>query len=70
MSKARWLLTIIYRCETGPCVVDHDIEELEEIHGIVERGPDWNSILNISAELQDPDESVVLQAPVQKRPRP
>ena len=66
MSNKRWLLTIIYRCKTGPCVVDYDIEELEEIHDIVERGPDWNAIMSIDVELQEPDENVVLQSPVQK----
>ena len=65
MNK-RWLLTIIYRCETGTCVVDYDIEELDEIADIVERGPDWNAIMGIDVELQEPDESVVLQSPVQK----
>ena len=65
MSEKRWLLTIIYRCESGPCVVDYDIEELEEIHDIVESVPDWNAIMSIDVELQEPDESVVLQPPVQ-----
>jgi hypothetical protein len=62
----RWLLTIIYRAESGPCVVDYDIEELDEIADIVERGPDWNAIMSIDCELQSPDESVVLQSPIQK----
>ena len=67
MSNKRWLLTIIYRCKTGPCVVDYDIEELEEIADIVERGPDWNAIMGIDVELQDPDESVVLQSSVERK---
>ena len=66
MSK-RWLLTIIYRFETGPCVVDYDIQELGEIADIVERGPDWNAIMSIDVELQDPDESVVLQSSVERK---
>ena len=65
MTDTRWLLTIIYRCESGPCVVDYGIEELDEIAEIVERGPDWNSILSMDVALRNPDESVVLQSPVQ-----
>ena len=67
MSNKRWLLTLIYRCESGPCVVDYDISELDEIVDIVERGPDWNAIMSIDVELQNPDESVVLQSPVERK---
>lgn len=62
----RWHIAIIYRGEAGPVVVDYNIEELDELSDLVERGPDWNSILTISVELNSPDESVVLQSPLQK----
>lgn len=47
----RWLATIYYRSETGGVDVDHDIEELEELHDIVERGPDWHTIDKIVVTL-------------------
>jgi hypothetical protein len=31
--------------------VDHHFEELEELSGIVERGPDWNTIETIVVRL-------------------
>jgi len=47
----RWLATIYYRSDAGGVDVDHDIEELEELHDIVERGPDWNTIDKIVVTL-------------------
>ena len=41
----RWHATINYR--TGPeeyLAVEHDLEELEDLHDLVERGPDWDTI--------------------------
>ncbi len=41
----RWTLTLTYRTDNGPLAVEHDVEELEEIHDLVERGPDWNTLI-------------------------
>ena len=62
---SRWQMSVIYRGESGPVVVDYDVEELDEISDLIERGPDWNSIEDISIQLRDPDESVFLQSPLQ-----
>lgn len=51
---ARWHATIYYRSETGGVDVEHDIEELEELHDIVERGPDWHAIDKIVVTLARP----------------
>lgn len=51
MSAPRWHVTIYYRSETGGVDVEHDIEEIDELHDIVERGPDWNSIDKIVVTL-------------------
>ncbi len=40
-------MTITYRSENGPIDVDHYIEELDEIHDLVERGPNWDTISEI-----------------------
>jgi len=49
---SRWHATIYYRTEVGiPLNVEHDIEELEELQDIVERGPDWNTIIKIEVWL-------------------
>ena len=50
----RWHAVVRYRSEQFPAGVDvpHDIEELEELQDIVERGPDWHTIENITITLQ------------------
>lgn len=48
----RWLATIYYRSDDGGIDVEHDIEELDELQDIVERGPDWHTIDKIVVVLQ------------------
>lgn len=48
----RWLAVITYRFDTGPCPVEHEIEELEELQLLIERGPDWRTIEDIKVTLQ------------------
>jgi hypothetical protein len=47
----RWLAVVTYRSESGPIHVDHRLEELEELHELIERGPDWNTIEEIVLRL-------------------
>jgi hypothetical protein len=47
----RWLAVVTYRGEAGPIEVDHHFEELEELDAIIERGPDWNTIISIVVRL-------------------
>lgn len=51
MSSGRWRACIHYRTEAGVVDVEHLIEELEELQDIVERGPDWNTIVKIEVTL-------------------
>lgn len=51
MSNSRWIVEIDYASSNGTVTVDHHIEELEEIHNLVERGPDWNSIEQVRIVL-------------------
>ena len=50
-TTARWKATIWYLSEIGLLDVEHGIEELEELHDLVERGPDWNTIDRIEIVL-------------------
>jgi hypothetical protein len=43
----RWRATVWYRTEAGLSGVTHDIEELEELHDLVERGPSFYTIDHI-----------------------
>lgn len=47
----RWHATITYRSDDGPLDVDYAFEELEDLHDIVERGPDWNTIERVEVTL-------------------
>jgi hypothetical protein len=47
MKHARWLATITYRTDNGLVAVDHAIEEIEDLHDIVERGPNFYAIEEI-----------------------
>ena len=48
----RWHVTIWYRTDNGPVDVLHEIEELDELAGIVEIGPMFDTIENIVITLQ------------------
>ena len=47
----RWIVEIDFRTEHGVVTVDYLIEELHELDELVERGPDWNTILQIRVGL-------------------
>ncbi|WP_370677573.1 hypothetical protein [Pleomorphomonas sp. PLEO] len=51
LTLKRWTATIAYRTDAGPKNSVYGIEELGEIQDIVERGPDWNSIDQITIKL-------------------
>jgi hypothetical protein len=47
----RWLVEIDYITDTGINTVDHHIEELLVLAGLVEKGPDWHAIEQIRITL-------------------
>lgn len=49
--QKRWLATCWYRSKAGLVDVEHNIEELDEIHDLVERGPDWRALDRIEIRL-------------------
>lgn len=51
-STARWKATIYYRSDDlGIVDVEHGFEEIQDLHDLVERGPDWNTIERIVVVL-------------------
>lgn len=40
----RWTAIINYRTNSGTVDVTHDLEELSDLHDVVERGPHWDTI--------------------------
>jgi hypothetical protein len=58
----RWHACINYRT-AGPVLdVHHDFEELDELHDLVERGPDWNAIESIVVTLARTTGRLTLEA--------
>ena len=65
-NEKRWTMSVTYRGEVGPVVVDHDIDEISEAAHIIEHGPDWNAILDICIQLSRvTEEGVTLQSALQ-----
>ena len=44
----RWRASVLYRHDAGLRSRFFDIEELEEIHDLVEAGPHWDTIFHIN----------------------
>lgn len=53
-NDLRWHATVTYRSAQGPTTVEHRFQELEDLHDLVERGPDWNAIMSITVTLARP----------------
>jgi hypothetical protein len=47
----RWRAVAIYRSNNGPVCVEWKFEELDELRKLVERGPDWNALIEIRVTL-------------------
>jgi hypothetical protein len=49
----RWIATVHYRTGLGMVDVQHDLEELDELQDLVERGPHWDTIDRIDVVRAD-----------------
>ena len=49
----RWIAIVNYRTESGVVDVQHDLEELSDLHDLVEAGPHWDTIINIDVRRSD-----------------
>jgi hypothetical protein len=47
----RWMSSVTYRTASGTKELVHNFEELEELHALIEKGPDWNAIADIHVVL-------------------
>lgn len=50
-AAPRWHTTITYRTERGPLKVEHDHQEIEDLHTLIELGPSWHAIEQIVTVL-------------------
>ena len=51
----RWKAVLEYQHENGPISIEHFLEEITELHLIIEHGPDWNTLLRCTVTLNRPD---------------
>ena len=43
----RWQVTVQYRADHATVDVTHDLEEISDLHPLIERGPHWDTIVKI-----------------------
>lgn len=51
----RWHAVVHYRTENGTSEVEHDVEELAELHDLIELGPHWDTIARIEVLRVNPN---------------
>jgi hypothetical protein len=51
LPSFRWHVAIRYRTDAGTIDIDYDIEELDQLADLVERGPDWNCLIDCVVTL-------------------
>lgn len=56
----RWQATVYYRTDNGAVDVVHDMEELADIHNLVEAGPHWDTVERIEIIRINHNTSVAL----------
>lgn len=61
----RWTATVWYRTDAGLIDVAHTFEELDMLHNLVERGPDFYAIDRIEIRHSDnPTPSLTIEASI------
>lgn len=61
-TQKRWRVIVAYFSATGDVDVEHFIEELEDLHDLVERGPNWYAIKHIAVFLNvDESQRITLE---------
>jgi hypothetical protein len=54
-TDKRWRALVEYKSENGPISIEHFFEEIADLHVIIERGPDWNTLVRCVVTLNRPD---------------
>ena len=58
-APPRWMATIYYRTDAGLVDVEHQFEELDMLHAIVERGPSFYAIDRIEIRTATPSSQTI-----------
>lgn len=51
----RWRAVIEYESANGPISIEHFLEEIADLHDIIEHGPDWNTLTRCTVTLNRHD---------------
>jgi hypothetical protein len=55
-GEKRWRAVVEYEHANGPVTLQHLFEELSELPGLIERGPDWSALIRCTITLNRPDD--------------
>ena len=47
MDAPLWKATVTYRTQLGPLEVEHDLDQLMDLDSLIERGPHFETIIEI-----------------------
>lgn len=56
----RWHVTILYRHNDGLVDIEYDLAEIDQLNALIERGPHWDTIVEIKIVRVNHNESVTL----------
>ena len=63
MSEPRWTATVWYRTDAGLIDVVHTFQEMDMLHAIIERGPDFYAIDRIEiVHTRNPTPTLTIEA--------
>lgn len=51
----RWKAVTVYEHSNGAITIEHFLEEISELHAIIEHGPAWNTLVTCTITLNRPD---------------
>lgn len=50
----KWKAVIVYRTDSGPVDIEHDLSEIEELDDIIERGPHFDTLIECKITRVNP----------------
>ncbi|TIM38705.1 MAG: hypothetical protein E5Y55_32940 [Mesorhizobium sp.] len=51
----RWKAVLVYDHQNGPITIEHFLEEISELHNVIEHGPDWNTLITCTVTINRTD---------------
>ncbi len=53
-TNTRWIAKLTYGTKDGPFEREYPIDEVFELHDLVERGPNFHTLISAEVRLADP----------------